>query len=181
MANLDLEGLKYPIGRFVRGTAATDAERQRACIAIVQRYPQELVEAVAGLTEAQLDIPYRPGGWTVRQVVHHVADSHSQCLQRFKLALTEDGPVIKPYREERWAEHVDARTMPLDASLGIVAGIHARWAVLLGSLSEADFSRTYFHPEQDRSIAMAEALELYVWHGAHHRAHIVRLRERMGW
>ncbi len=181
MSNPDLEELKYPLGRFVRGTAAKDPERRKACTARIEGFPQELVKAVAGLSEAQLDTPYRPEGWTVRQVVHHLADSHSQCLHRFKLALTEEAPVIKPYREDLWAEHADARTMPPEASLSIIAGIHARWAVLLRSLESTDLERVFFHPEQNRTIALSEALELYVWHGAHHLAHIVRLRERMGW
>lgn len=181
MSNPDLEKLKYPTGRFVRGTAAKDIERRNVCSALIEGFPQELAKAVAGLTEAQLDTPYRPGGWTIRQVVHHLADSHSQCLHRFKLALTEDAPVIKPYREELWAEHADARTMPVEASLSIIAGTHARWAVLLRSLESTDLERVFFHPEQNRAIALAEALELYVWHGAHHLAHIGRLRERMGW
>lgn len=177
----DLEELKYPTGRFVRGTAAKDAARRSTCIAIIERFPQELTKAVVGLSDTQLDTPYRPEGWTVRQVVHHLADSHSQCLHRFKLALTEDSPVIKPYREELWAEHADARTMPVEASLSIIAGTHSRWAVLLRSLESTAFDRVFFHPEQNRAIALSEALELYVWHGGHHLAHIVRLRERMGW
>ncbi len=177
----DLEVLKYPTGRFVRGTAAKDEERRSTCINILERFPQELTKAVAGLTHVQLDTRYRPEGWTVRQVVHHLADSHSQCLHRFKLALTEDSPVIKPYREDLWAEHADARNMPVEPSLSIISGTHARWAVLLRSLEGTEFERVFFHPEQGRAIALSEALELYVWHGGHHLAQIVRLRERVGW
>ncbi len=177
----ELDALKYPNGRFVRGTKASTAERRVQCIAILERYPTVLGAAVADLTNAQLDTPYRPGGWTVRQLIHHLADSHGQSLHRFKLALTEVTPVIKPYKEALWAEHTDARTMPLEPSLQIISGTHARWVVLLRGMSVAEFDRAFFHPEQKREITLAEALELYVWHAGHHLAHITGLRQRMGW
>ncbi|MBL7950960.1 MAG: putative metal-dependent hydrolase [Flavobacteriales bacterium] len=177
----DLAALKYPTGRFVRGTKATSSQRREECIALLEAFPAELHRALAGMGEDRLDTPYRSGGWTVRQLGHHLADSHGQSLHRFKLALTEDTPVIKPYKEDLWAEHADARKLPLEPSLSIITGTHARWVVLLRALSATDFERAFFHPEQKREITLAEALELYVWHGRHHLAHIIGLRERMGW
>lgn len=176
-----LETLKYPVGRFIRGTQAGTSERRAECISIIEAFPRHLSEVLQGMTAAQLDTPYRPEGWTVRQLAHHLADSHSQTLHRFKLALTEEKPVIKPYKEALWAEHVDARTMPLEPSLAIVTGTHAHWVVLMRAMKEGDWDRAFVHPEQQREISLAEALELYVWHSGHHLAHITRLRERMGW
>ncbi len=176
-----LEILKYPNGKFVRGTKADTTERVSACIAVMEAFSGKLRSEVQGLSDAQLDTPYRPGGWTVRQLVHHIADSHAQTIIRFKLALTEESPVIKPYKEALWAEQIDARTMPLEPSLAIIAGVHARWVVLMRAMSAADFERAFFHPEQSRSISLAEALELYVWHSGHHLAHITGLKKRMGW
>ncbi|MBK8497564.1 MAG: putative metal-dependent hydrolase [Flavobacteriales bacterium] len=181
MTEEELTALKYPVGKFARGTRATTPERRTECIGIIDRFPQELRTALQGLSAAQLDTPYRPEGWTVRQLVHHIADSHGQTLHRFKLALTEDNPVIKPYKEALWAEHVDARTMPVSASLGIIDGTHARWATLMRGMSAVEFERAFVHPEQQREIALDEALELYVWHGRHHLRHITALKERMGW
>jgi len=176
-----LELLKYPIGKFVRGTKASTPERRAECIAIIEGFPQQLRNLLQGWSNAQLDTPYRPGGWTVRQLVHHIADSHSQILHRFKLALTEEKPVIKPYKEALWAEHVDARTMPLDPSLAIIAGTHARWVVLMRAMKTEEWDRAFAHPEQQREIALCEALELYVWHSAHHLAHITGLKQHLGW
>ena len=178
---LELESLKYPIGRFARGTRAATPERQALCIEVLESFPSRLRNAVKDLSEVQLGTPYRPGGWTVRQLVHHFADSHGQSLHRFKLALTEEMPVIKPYKEALWAEHPDARVLPVEPSLQIISGTHARWVFLLGSLDQRALDRAFFHPEQKREITLAEALELYVWHGDHHLAHITNLRERMGW
>ena len=178
----DLEHFKYPIGKFVRGTAAETPERVAVCIAEIGAFPEKLKGEVRGLSDAQLDTPYRPEGWTVRQLVHHIADSHGQAPGRFKLALTEDTPIIKPYKEVLWAELADARTMPIEPSLLIIAGLHARWAVVVRNMSPMDFQRGFLHPEQqNRKISLAEALELYVWHGAHHLAHITGLKQRMGW
>ena len=176
-----LELLKYPTGKFARGTKAGTPERVAACIAVIEAFPQKLRAEVQGMSDAQLDTPYRPGGWTVRQLVHHLADSHAQTIIRFKLALTEDKPVIKPYKEALWAEHVDARTMPLEPSLGIVAGVHARWVAVMRGMHEHEWDRVFVHPEQQREISLAEALELYVWHSGHHLAHITALKERQGW
>lgn len=179
--NEELEALKYPIGKFVRGTRAESQDRINSCIALIEAFPEALRIAVEGLSDVQLDTPYRPEGWTVRQLVHHIADSHGQTLHRFKHALTEVDPIIKPYKEALWAEHKDALTMPLEPSLRIVDGAHARWVVLMRNMSLADFDRSFVHPEQQRSIMLGEALELYVWHSAHHLAHITGLRTRRGW
>ncbi len=176
-----LETLKYPLGKFVRGTKAATSERRAECIASIESFPHRLRAEVQSLNDSQLDTPYRQGGWTVRQLVHHIADSHSQTLHRFKLALTEDKPTIKPYKEALWAEHADACTMPLESSLAIVSGTHARWVVLMRAMKAEEWDRAFLHPEQQREVALSEALELYVWHSAHHLAHITGLRQRLGW
>lgn len=173
-----LDQLKYPTGKFVRGTKASTAERRATCIGIIETFPTRLRGTLEAWTDEQLDTPYRPGGWTVRQLVHHLADSHGQTLHRFKLALTEEKPVIKPYKEALWAEHSDARTMPLEPSLAVVEGTHARWVHLMRSMTDAQWERCFVHPEQQREIQLAEALELYVWHSGHHLAHITGLRDR---
>ncbi len=137
-------------------------------------------DALKGLADAQIDTPYRDGGWTVRQVIHHLADSHMNSFVRFKLALTEDSPTIKPYNEAAWAETADARALPLAPSLDLIDGLHQRWVVLLESLNDADFGRTFTHPERGQ-MRLDVNLALYAWHCRHHTAHIVSLRERMGW
>jgi uncharacterized damage-inducible protein DinB len=136
--------------------------------------------AVQGLTGQQLDARYRPGGWTVRQVVHHVADSHLNAYIRFRLALTEDEPTIKPYDQAKWAELPDARTAPAETSLQLIDSLHQRWVVLLRSMSDADFARSFLHPERG-VMRLDTTLAMYAWHSRHHRAHITGLRERMGW
>ncbi|MCW5948905.1 MAG: bacillithiol transferase BstA [Pyrinomonadaceae bacterium] len=167
---------RYPIGEF---DIAQFASRP-ANIATIRELPGRLASAVENLDDGQLDTPYRDGGWTVRQTVHHVADSHSNSLTRFKLALTEDEPpTIKPYYEDRWAELADS-LLPIDVSLSMIAAIHTRWTALLGSMADADFEREFIHPETGRWTLEA-ALALYAWHSLHHTAHITRLRERMGW
>jgi uncharacterized damage-inducible protein DinB len=177
----DLEVLKYPTGKFMRGKKAETPERVTECIAVIEAFPQKLRAEVQNLNDTQLDTRYRPDGWTVRQVVHHLADSHGQAPSRFKLALTEDTPTIKPYKEALWAELMDARTMAVEPSLQIITGLHARWAAILRNMSAADFQRGFIHPEQNREVSLAEALELYVWHGGHHLAQITGLKGRMGW
>jgi hypothetical protein len=129
----------------------------------------------------QLDTPYRPGGWTVRQVVHHLPDSHLHAYTRIKLALTEEEPTIKPYEEARWAELPDARTGPIDPSLALLESLHQRWLLLLRQLRPSDFERRFRHPEHNRMFALDETIALYAWHGRHHVAHITSLRQRMGW
>ena len=169
---------RYPVGRFEY--APGDASRRAAWIEEIARLPERLRSAVASLDEAQLDTPYRDGGWTVRQVVHHLPDSHANAYIRFKLALTEDTPRIKPYDEARWAELPDGRTGPLAPSLAIVDGLHARWTVLLRGMREEDFQRRLEHPEHGVLI-LDRLLGMYAWHCRHHVAHITRLRAKRGW
>ena len=137
--------------------------------------------AVDGLSDAQLDTPYRPGGWTVRQVVHHLPDSHLNAYTRCRLALTEASPTIRPYDEARWAELPDARSAPVAVSLALLDALHMRWGLLLSQLGTDDWSRTFNHPEHRRLISLDEVLAMYAWHGEHHVAHVTRLRERMKW
>jgi len=171
--------LSYPIGKFDTKTPVTPESRPQL-IAEIAAAPARYRDAVRGLTDAQLDTPYRPGGWTVRQVVHHVADSHLNSYIRFRLALTEDSPTIKPYDQAKWAELSDAKTAPVELSLELIDGLHRRWAQLLGGFSDADFARTFRHPEMGL-MRLDLALAMYAWHCRHHAAHIGNLRERMGW
>ena len=170
--------LRYPIGDFVRPASLDGAERA-AAITNIREVPARLGAALAGLNDHQLDTPYRPGGWTVRQVAHHVPDSHLNAYIRLKLALTEDSPTIKPYDEAAWARLPDSK-LPVDASLRLLDAVHERWVVLLESLSEQQWSRTFTHPEAGLT-RLDQLLALYSWHGRHHTAHITSLRERMGW
>ncbi|MBI3568576.1 MAG: putative metal-dependent hydrolase [Gemmatimonadetes bacterium] len=171
--------LRFPTGKFSRPASFSAADRAAAIDAIAD-LPRALRDAVRGLSDAQLDTPYRPGGWTVRQLVHHVADSHVNAYIRLRLALTEDNPTIKPYLEAKWAELPDANSLPIDVSLGILDGIHTRWVALLRALPAADFARTMTHPENGQmSIDMLAAL--YAWHSRHHVAHVTGLRARSGW
>ena len=172
--------LRYPIGKFTYDGRMT-SERRAECVARIAAAPGRLRAAVAGLDDAQLDTPYRPGGWTVRQVVHHVPDSHLNAYARIRLALTENTPTIKPYEEARWAELPDARTLPVDVSLALLDALHARWVALLQALGDADGGRQLRHPEHGRLMTIDELLALYAWHGEHHVAHVIGLRERMGW
>jgi uncharacterized damage-inducible protein DinB len=168
--------LSYPIGQFEPGNFAKRSENHRT----IKDLPSKLVDAVTDLSDEQLDTEYRPGGWTVRQTVHHVADSHANSIIRFKLALTEDEPpTIKPYYEDRWAELADSR-LPIDVSLKLIEAIHHRWTTLLESMSEEDYARTFIHPETGE-WSLDAALALYAWHSQHHTAHITRLRGRMNW
>jgi len=176
--------LQYPIGKFSwkrtgEGLLATEAERQQ-WLADIEQTPARLRAAVSGLSDAQLDTPYRPGGWTVRQVVHHLADSHMNSYVRFRLALTEDEPPIKTYEQERWANLIDARTAPAEVSLTLCETLHHRFVLLLRSLKPEDFARGLKHPELGR-VTLEKYLALYAWHGKHHVAHINGLRERSGW
>src|SRR5450432_2039882 len=179
MSNLDEVHLKYPVGRY-QAPATILAEQRRLWIEQMAKLPANLATAVAGLTETKLDTPYRPGGWTVRQVVHHLPDSHMNSYMRFRLALTEDSPLIKPYEEAFWAELPDAKTAPLAPSLTLLEGLHARFVLLLKSLSEADFAKTFRHPVLGEK-RLDWTLGLYAWHSLHHVAHINNLRKREGW
>jgi len=172
--------LRYPIGPF-RYDGPLDEATRRALIDEAARLPPQLRAAVYDLSPRQLDTPYRPGGWTVRQVVHHVPDSHANLYVRCKLALTEDVPVIRPYDERRWAELPDVGAVSLEAPLALLAGVHACWVGLLRTLGPDDFRRTYRHPEHDHDLSIDETLAQYVWHGRHHVAHITALRARKGW
>jgi len=171
--------LQYPIGDFQRPASLSPEERRLAIDAIAAT-PANLRSAVRGLSEAQLDTPYRLGGWTVRQVVHHVPDSHSNAYTRFKLTLTEDVPTIKPYDEGAWAKLDDTRTTPIETSLAMMDALHDRWVRLLRSLGPADFARTLNHPENG-IMNLDQLLALYAWHGAHHVAHITNLRRQNNW
>ena len=170
--------LRYPVGEFDSSVEITP-ELRRELIQIIADLPKKIAAAVAGLSEEQLETPYRPGGWTVRQTIHHVADSHINSLCRFKLALTEENPTIRPYFEDRWAELADNR-LPVDVSLKLLEAVHLRWSVLLDSLTDADFQRTLIHPDSGE-WTIEKFLALYGWHSRHHTAHITNLRERNGW
>ena len=170
---------RYPIGKFERLNTITD-EQRKSFIKHIAEAPANLRSAVRGLNEKQIDTPYRDGGWTVRQVVHHVADSHLNAYIRCKLALTEDVPPIKPYNEKLWAELFDARTAAIDPSLALTESLHHRWIMLLQSLSPDDFGKAMRHPEHG-IITIDFLVQLYSWHGRHHAGHITSLRERMGW
>jgi len=178
-SQMDLETLRYPVGKFDAAMSFTPATRMGA-IDRLDALPSELRTAVSGLDDRQLETPYRPEGWTVRQVVHHIADSHMNGLTRTKLALTENSPVIKPYDENAWATLGDMR-LPIGVSLGIIDGIHARWAAVFRSMNEAQFARTMVHPERGVTMTLEFQLHDYAWHSSHHLAHITRLRQREGW
>ena len=174
-----MSDLHYPIGRFEPVTSLAPAQRV-TCIDQIAAAPDGLRRAVTGLDDRQLDTPYRPGGWTVRQVVHHVPDSHLNAYTRFKLACTEESPAIKTYEEARWAELPEARTAPIDVSLDLLTALHRRWVLFLRLLGPDDFARTVRHPEWG-SPTVDFLLAQYAWHGRHHTAHITALRDRMGW
>ena len=176
----ELEDLRYPVGQFSR-PASSIAGIRAAHIQTLRQLPERLRAAVAGLDDHPLDTPYRDGGWTVRQVVHHVADSHANSYIRFKLALTEDWPTIKPYDEAAWAELSDARSLPVNVSLEWIAALHIRWVALLESLGDDDFAKGYVHPAAGGRQTLAQVLALYDWHSRHHTAHITNLRQRMDW
>ena len=165
------EQLKYPIGKF-QVPEIIDFDYLLDCVGEISAFPDELRQEVATLTEEELDTTYRPGGWSIRQVVHHCADSHMNSFIRIKLALTEDTPTIKPYDEGKWAELADSSSNPIQASLDLLQGLHARWVVLLYLIDKVDFQREFFHPEQGRNIRMNEVIGFYAWHGQHHLAHI---------
>lgn len=171
--------LRYPVGEFsFSGTLSPD--ERAGLIDQISDTPERMRAAVHGLTREQLDTPYRPGGWTVRQVVHHVPESHMNSYIRFKLAITEDEPTIKPYFEDRWAQLQDALDSPIEPSLDLLEALHRRWVWFLRSLKDEDFNRTFQHPELGL-VSLNKNVALYAWHGRHHVAHITRLRERMGW
>lgn len=173
------DDLRYPVGRFEPPAHVTPEERKRY-IARLELLPSELRTAVAGLSDTRLNTAYRPDGWTLRQVVHHVADSHLNGYVRFRWALTEDEPDIKTYDQEKWAELGDARQMSIVPSLALLDALHMRWVRLCRSLSDDAWHRAFVHPKSGR-MTLLDALALYAWHGRHHTAHITTLREREGW
>jgi hypothetical protein len=174
-----MENLKYPIGKFSFQAPST-AEQRREWTAEIAAVPARLRAAIAGLNEKQLDMPYRDGGWTVRQVIHHVPESHMNAYIRFKLALTESEPTIKPYDEAAWAELAETRETPVEVSLALLEALHTRWVNLIKSMTDDDFAKSFRHPELG-VVPLEKNLALYAWHGKHHTAHIVNLRERMKW
>lgn len=170
---------RYPIGKFSYSGPMSAAERE-AALETIEQTPLELRKALQGLAQAQLETPYRDGGWTVRQLVHHVADSHMNAYIRLRLALTEESPTIKPYEEAEWARLHDAETAPVGVSLALLDALHTRWAMLWRSLKDEDFARKFVHPQHgERTVDWLAAI--YAWHGAHHVAHVTELRKAKGW
>jgi uncharacterized damage-inducible protein DinB len=174
-----MEDLRYPVGKFVFDKDVTP-EKRRAWINEIAELPLKVRQATAGLSPEQLDTPYRDGGWTVRQVVHHLADSHMNSFTRFKLALTETNPQIKAYDQDAWAKTADGARPDIEHSLRFLEGLHSRWVILLSSMQPADFERTFVHPE-DGVRTLDRTLQTYAWHCRHHVAHITALRSRKGW
>lgn len=175
-----MEDLRYPIGKFDRSQSTNTPEKRKKLIETIAEFPEQLKQAVTGLNGKQLDTPYREGGWTVRQVIHHMPDSHMNAYVRYKLALTEENPTIKPYKEAAWANLTDSRVTPIDVSLALVDNLHARWVALLRTLKAEDWERTVTHPENG-VMSLDLMLGMYAWHGAHHVAHITGLRTRNQW
>jgi hypothetical protein len=175
-----LEEFKYPIGKYQKPEKITKQFLDES-ISEIELFPRRLRKAVTKLDTTQLDAPYRPGGWTVLQLVHHCADSHMNSVIRFKLALTEEKPVIKPYFEDRWAELADSKICAAEISLQLLDGLHGRWITLLRSLTEEQLEKSFIHPEHGREIQLKEVIGMYAWHCNHHLAHITSLKQRNGW
>lgn len=180
MTDQELEKLRFPIGNFTT-PENLDGFQINNLISTLQFFPAKIKLEVISLNDEQIDTPYRPGGWTIRQVVHHVADSHMNALIRFKLTLTEESPIIKPYPEQLFAELVDSKFLPIDSSLKILDGVHERLTVLLRNVTSADFAREYVHPQYGKRFRLDTAVALYAWHCEHHLAHITQLKKRMSW
>ncbi|MBK9096527.1 MAG: bacillithiol transferase BstA [bacterium] len=176
---MNLEKLKYPIGRY-QVEDSIDKTSIKNSIKEIEMLPQKLSEAVKGLSLSQLQTPYRPEGWTIQQVVHHIADSHMNSYIRFKLALTEDKPMIKPYDEKLWADLPDSKVVNIDVSLNLISSLHQRWTELLKQLTEKELNKEFLHPESGLK-KLNETVCHYAWHGNHHLAHITSLKERMNW
>ena len=180
MENSVLEKLRYPLGKFITPKFYSNnylAEK----IAEISSFPERLKKEVIYLTDEQLDTPYRQDGWTVRQVIHHCADSHMNCFIRIKWALTEDKPIIKFYHEDRWAEMHDNLAMPIQPTLSFLEGLHYRLAYLMKSLNEEDLEKTFIHPDHNSEFKIKEIIGTYAWHGNHHLAHITELKKKKGW
>ena len=178
--NTDIEKLKYPVGKFIKPDIFTK-QQISDWITIIEQLPSKLRKEVEHLSDEQLDTPYRPDGWTVRQVVHHLGDSHMNSYLRFHWTLTEDKPTIKPYFEDRWAELPDTKFAPIEMSLNLIAALHFRWVYSLKLMNENDFNKIYIHPEYGKEFDLKTALGSYAWHCDHHLAHITELKKRMGW
>ncbi|MBK9330885.1 MAG: putative metal-dependent hydrolase [Ignavibacteria bacterium] len=177
---MNKDDLKFPAGQFIKPEKIT-IEILSDWIEEIKSFPAKLKNEVSHLSDEQLDTPYRKDGWTGRQVIHHCADSHMNSLIRFKLALTEDRPVIKPYFEDRWAELSDSKSFPVESSVKLLEGLHERWAELLNNLSEEDLAKIFIHPELGKEIRLDENTGFYAWHCRHHLAHITSLKERKNW
>ena len=174
-----MEDLRYPIGKYI--THPFSAQQLKEWLNDIKFLPQHLEHAILNLDEAQLATPYREGGWTVKQLVHHVADSHMNAYIRFKLGITEDNPTIKPYDEAAWAEMNDTKNLPINISLTLLHALHSRWYEILKHMSAEDLNRIVFHPEHKKEMSLWFLLGMYAWHSKHHVAHVTALRERMGW
>lgn len=174
------ENERYPIGKFVLPALLSSATLKEWIVEI-DIFPAMIAQEVSHLSDLQLDTPYREGGWTLRQVVHHCADSHINAFCRIKLTLTEEKPVIKPYDEAMWAELSDCKTLSVDVSLAILTGLHTRWTTLLNNLSDDERSRAFIHPELQKEVNIDEMVGQYAWHGKHHLAHITMLKRLKGW
>lgn len=180
MENSSLEKLRYPIGKFI-APEIYSSDYLTNKIAEIANFPERLKKEVIHLTDEQLDTPYRNGGWTIRQVIHHCADSHMNCFIRIKWTLTEDTPVIKFYHEDRWAELHDNLTMPIQPTLSFLEGLHFRLAYLMNSLTEVELEKSFIHPEHNAAFQLKEIIGTYAWHGNHHLAHITELKKQKGW
>jgi hypothetical protein len=180
MSEQELEALRYPIGRFT-AKSELDTASVKPYISQIEGLPLWLDHAIENLDAAQLATPYRPDGWTVAQVIHHIADSHMNAYIRFKLALTEETPGIKPYDEGAWALTPDVEATPVNVSITLLHALHRRWAEAMRRLDDTQWKRTFFHPEQQRAVPLWELTAMYAWHGRHHAEHIRGLRERMNW
>ncbi len=174
-----MEDLRYPIGKYM--PQPFSEKKLKEWLNDIKFLPQHLENAILNLDEVQLATPYREGGWTVKQLVHHVADSHMNAYIRFKLGLTEDNPTIKPYDEAAWAEMADTKKLPINISLTLLHALHSRWYEILKHISAEDLNRTVFHPEHKKEMSLWFLLGMYAWHSKHHVAHVTSLRERMGW
>ena len=180
MENTALEKLRYPIGKFIAPEIYSN-DYLNSRISEIASFPDRLKKEVVSLSEEQLDTPYRENGWTVRQVIHHCADSHMNCFIRIKWALTEDKPAIKSYYEDRWSKLHDNLTMPIQPTLSLLEGLHFRLAYLMNSISQTDLEKIFIHPENNKEFKIKEIIGTYAWHGSHHLAHMTELRKRKGW
>lgn len=174
-----METLKYPIGKYIEQPFS--ASQLKDWLLDIQALPQQIENAASNLDEAQIKTPYRPGGWTVHQLVHHIADSHMNAYIRFKLGLTEHNPTIKPYEEKDWANMADTKNLPVNISITLLFALHHRWHEILKNISDAEWNRTVYHPESKKEMTLWYLLGMYAWHSRHHTAHITALRDREGW